>query len=147
NGVPDTTTGTAPGHHEETAGMMAPFTIGAGALLIALGAWGYLGAEEGHRSVTALIPAFFGLALVLLGLLAIKEHLRKHAMPLAAMIGLIGLAVPLARSASSVPELLREGRVIRPIDGKDRDMTRAVVSQLVMAGVCLVFVGLCVNSF
>src|SRR5581483_1239793 len=95
-----------------------------GALLIGLGAWGYLGAEAEHRSVTALIPAFFGLALVLLGLLAFKEHLRKHVMHLAAMIGLIGLAVPLARSAGSVPELLREGRVIKQVDGTDRDMTR-----------------------
>jgi hypothetical protein len=127
--------------------MMALFTISAGGLLIALGAWGYLGAEEGHRSVTALIPAFFGLALILLGLLAFKEHLRKHVMHLAAMIGLIGLVVPLARSAGSVPELIREGRVIKEFDGQKKDMTRAVVSQLVMAGVCLVFVGLCVNSF
>ena len=127
--------------------MMAPFTIGAGTLLIALGAWGYLGTEPDHRSMTALIPAFFGLALVLLGFLAFKEHLRKHVMHLAAMIGLIGLVVPLARSAGSVPELLREGRVIKKINDQDRDMTRAVVSQLAMAGICLVFVGLCVNSF
>jgi hypothetical protein len=43
-----------------------------------------------------------------------------------------------------LPTLLSEGHVQRA-DGSDA--TTAVVVQLVMAVVCLAFVGLCVNSF
>ena len=46
---------------------MGPLTVGFGILFIILGLVGYLP----HRtSITALIPAFFGVAFVLLGLLA-----------------------------------------------------------------------------
>ena len=39
---------------------------------------------------TALIPAAFGLALLLCGALALKESRKKHAMHAAAMVGLLG---------------------------------------------------------
>jgi hypothetical protein len=76
---------------------MASYAVAFGALLIGLGAWGYLGAEEVHRSVTALIPAFVGLPLLLLGFLAFKEKMRKHAMHAAAAIGLLGFVAAAAR--------------------------------------------------
>ncbi len=57
---------------------MANVTIGLGIVLLALGLGSYFG--TGRTSVTALIPAFFGLPLLALGWLALKENVRKHAM-------------------------------------------------------------------
>jgi len=115
---------------------MAPVTIAFGAILIVLGGGFYMAT---HRSsVTALIPAFLGCILVVLGLLAFKEKFRKHAMHLAALFGLIGL---LGGAVMGFP------RLIRMLAGVDVDRPAAIIEQSVMAGVCLVFVGLCVNSF
>jgi hypothetical protein len=115
---------------------MGPVTIGFGIFLIVVGLVGY-GSSETHAP-TALIPAGFGVVLALLGVLALKDSLRKHAMHLAAMVGLIGL---LGAAGMGVPKLitmLSGGNVERPL---------AVISQVVMAAACLVFVGLCVKSF
>ena len=54
------------------------------------------------RPLTALIPAAFGLALVLLGAVAGRsssERTRMHVMHFAALIGLLGLVLPLVRIA------------------------------------------------
>ena len=114
---------------------MAKITIGIGCVLIALGVGSYFG--TGRASVTALIPAFFGLPLALLGVAAVKERLRKHAMHAAAVIGLLGL-VGASRGFASLPALLSGGEVERPV---------AVYVQIAMTLVCLVFVVLCVGSF
>jgi hypothetical protein len=58
--------------------------------LLLLGISSYL--LTGRASTTALIPAYFGAVLGLLGRLARREHLRKHAMHGAALLALIGLA-------------------------------------------------------
>jgi hypothetical protein len=104
-------------------------------VLIALGVGGFAWTEG--RSYTALIPAAVGLLLLILGLLARKDHLRKHAMHAAAMVGLIGLL-------GSVPGLLKLPTLI---SGGEVERPTAVVLQSVMAVLCAVFVGLCVNSF
>ena len=69
---------------------MASTTLLFSVLLILLGVCSYV--LTGARSATALIPAFFGVILGVLGYLARKEHLRKHAMHAAAAIALIGMA-------------------------------------------------------
>ena len=62
-----------------------------GFALAALGAYAYLSAEEADRSVTALIPAFFGLPIALFGIAAIvKPGARKLAMHLVALLALLG---------------------------------------------------------
>jgi uncharacterized membrane protein len=112
-----------------------------GVLLIALGVWGRFGGDLGlwqplgfappeHLSGTALIPAYVGAALVVCGLLALKDSLLKHAMHGAAMIGVLGLAAALGR-------LLAKGY----------DKGIGGVSLVLMAVLCGVFVALCVNSF
>ncbi len=117
-----------------------PFvSILCGALLVALGLDGYydfagLVRPSELHAATALIPAYFGAALVLCGLVALNERLLKHAMHLAAMVGLIGL---LAGAGMGLPKLFA-GDTARPA---------AMRSQLWLAGICLVFVALCVNSF
>jgi hypothetical protein len=111
---------------------VASVSIVFGLLLVALGIGGYVGPEV--KSGTALIPTWFGLALVLLGLVALKENLRKHAMHLAAMVGLLGviggvfsLLLPVFKGAPSDPI--------------------AAGCKAGMTVLCAVFVGLCVNSF
>lgn len=117
-----------------------PFTtIICGALLIILGVGGYIYGmmQDGNASLTALIPALFGIVLAALGAAAQSmENLRKHIMHGAVVIGLLGFLAT-ASSFLKIPALLA-GTVERPA---------AVVSQLIMSLICLVFVILCVKSF
>ena len=114
---------------------MAKITIGLGLVLIALGLGGYFG--TGRESVTALIPALFGLPLLLLGLVALNERRRKHAIHIAVIVGLLG-CVGTARGLMKLPVLLTGGEIARPT---------AVAVQAAMAIVCLIYVLLCVRSF
>lgn len=108
---------------------MGSIAIVFGLALIALGLAGYFG--TGQASVTALIPAGFGVVLLLLGVLALKDSLRKHAMHLAAMVGLLGIVGGLVR-------LVQKGiDVSRP----------ASLCTLLMTLLCAGFVALCVRSF
>lgn len=119
---------------------MAVPTIVISLLLIGVGVFGYTNQdpnpETGKVSMTALIPAFIGGVLLLCGLLAFIESLRKHVMHLAAMIGLFGFVggfMPLQR------QMKLEGAI---------DVTKpSAISGLTMSLLCLIFVGLCVKSF
>jgi hypothetical protein len=102
-----------------------------GLLLIVLGLASYW--LTGRTSITALIPAFFGAAFVLLALAARKEHLRKHMMHAAVAIGLLGLLGTLGRAIPAVVN----GQAGRP----------AVVAQLLTGVLLAVYVGLGVKSF
>jgi hypothetical protein len=110
-------------------------TIAFGLVLIALGVIGYAG--SGGASVTALIPAIFGVVLAALGVLARNEAMRKHAMHGAVLVGLLGF-LGSARGLLSLPALMSGGEIARPT---------AVIAQSVMAILMLLFVGLCVRSF
>ncbi len=109
---------------------MASTTIVFGVLLTLLGLAGYF--LTGTSSLTALIPAIFGLLLLVLGFLARSEAVRKHALHAAAavaLVGCIGALIPLVRT----PVGLRP-----PI---------AVFSQAAMVVLTAVFVALCIRSF
>ena len=114
---------------------MAKITIGLGLVLIALGLGGYFG--TGREHVTALIPAFLGLPLLILGLVALKEHMRRHAMHVAGVIALVGFAGTV-RGLMKLPVLLTGGELVRPA---------AVPLQAAVAILCLIFVLLCIWSF
>src|SRR5688572_11422375 len=109
---------------------MAYTTIVFGLVLTALGLAGYLLA--GGVSVTALIPAFFGIVLLVLGVLARSEALRKHAMHAAAAVALIGFV-------GAFMSLLRAPFATRS--------ALANFSQVAMALLTAVFVWMCVRSF
>ena len=110
---------------------MAPIAMLFGTLLVILGGVLYGMAEV--KSVTALIPSFFGIALIVLGVIArTGDKARKHAMHVAALLGVIGFVMPLVRA---LPMAL-EGT-----------MTLPVVGSLIMAALCAIFVILCVKSF
>jgi hypothetical protein len=105
-----------------------------GILLIAVGAWGYLTSEQADLSITALIPAFIGLPLVVLGLLALKDSFRKHAMHIASALGLIGF-------------LASAGRLVQKSISDGFALGKATLSTSLTALLCAAFVGLCVKSF
>ena len=102
-----------------------------GLILIVLGVASYV--LTGRASVTALIPALFGAVLVICALVARNEAARKHAMHAAVAVGLIGALAALGRG---VPAAL-DGGATRP----------AVLSQLIMGGLLLIYVALGVQSF
>ena len=102
-----------------------------GLILIVLGVASYT--LTGRTSVTALIPAFFGAVLVICALIARRESARKHAMHAAVAVGMVGLLGALARA---VPAAL-DGDATRP----------AVMAQLAMGALLLVYVALGVRSF
>lgn len=104
-----------------------------GGLQIALGIIVYL--ATGSKSVTALIPSFLGILLVISGVIALKPNLRKHAMHGAAMLGLLGTLLPLGRA---IPALAR---------GKANISDLSIISMLLMAALSLIFLVLCVRSF
>jgi hypothetical protein len=114
---------------------LAGTTIAFGVVLIVLGMAGYAG--SGGASVTALIPAIFGVVLAALGALARNEGMRKHAMHGAVLVGLLGF-LGSARGLLQLPALMSGGEVARPT---------AVIAQSVMAILMLLFVVLCVRSF
>lgn len=105
-----------------------------GRLLILLGIIGYgYGIYSGAASFTALIPAIFGLILMVLGHIASsKESLRKHIMHAAVVVGLLGFLLPAGRILSTLGNF---------------KFSFAAAMLILMAVLCGAFVALCVKSF
>jgi len=117
---------------------MAKVAIGFGLMLVLLGAFSY--ATTGHHP-TALIPAWFGLAIALSGVLASTEDAKKRMlwMHIAVTLGLIGFLFPLVMALKSI--------ILSHADGVALARPAAVHAQLEMAVVCGIFVAFCVRSF
>jgi hypothetical protein len=117
---------------------MAKVTLVFAALLIALGLAGFVGTGSQHP--TALIPAWFGVALGIFGWLAISpsEKRRKLFMHVNVTIGLLGFL-------GGASEALR-GYLHAKAAGVAPDMI-ALASKLTMTLLLLVYVILCVQSF
>ena len=102
--------------------------IAIGTLLVIQGIGFYIGTDS--RSVTALIPAFVGLPILLMGLLAFKESARMHAMHVAAALGVLGLLAAIGRIATAGLSLSAAG-----------------ISLMIMVLLTSSFVLVCVKSF
>ncbi|MBC8869868.1 MAG: hypothetical protein H8E44_10640 [Planctomycetes bacterium] len=79
---------------------MARTTIIFGALLTLLGVGFFVGiamAQGAVPSLTALIPAFVGIPILILGVVALKDAYRKHAMHVVSVLALLGLLAPVLR--------------------------------------------------
>ena len=113
---------------------MPSTSVWIGRILIIIGIVGYAyGFFAGKASITALIPAFFGIVMLLLGHFAsAREALSKHLMHAAVLVALIGFILPAGRLISMLGSLT---------------LNAAVLSQLSMSVVCLIFVVLAVRSF
>jgi peptidoglycan/LPS O-acetylase OafA/YrhL len=107
---------------------MPRIAIVMGLLMVIQGVGFYFG--TGMTSVTALIPTFVGAPILLLGLLALRESLRMHAMHFAAVLGLLGLLAALGR-----------------IGMAGLSVSAASTSLLLMVLLCAVFLALCIKSF
>ena len=90
----------------------------------------------GGVSLTALIPAAFGLVIALSGVLARDERMRKHAMHAAVFVALLGFLGSL-RGVLQIGEVF-DGTAARPA---------AVVSQTIMAVLTLGYIVIAVRSF
>ena len=113
---------------------MPNYAIWFGRLLVLVGIIGYAyGMYNGNASLTALIPAVFGIVLMVLGHISqAKESMRKHLMHVAMLFGTLGFLLPAGRLLSKIGEI---------------SMNAAVVSQIAMAVICLIFVILGIRSF
>ena len=113
---------------------MPSVTIALGVALIVLGLAGYF--LTGAVSVTALIPAAFGLVLAICGAIARDAGKRKHAMHAAVVVALLGF-LGSARGLLQIGALLN-GTAARPA---------AVISQTIMAVLTLGYIVMAVRSF
>lgn len=112
---------------------MPALTIAIGLILIALGAAGYFSADVDSRSVTALIPAFFGVPILLLGVVAqLKPRARKHAMHGAVALALLGA---IGAGMQGLPKL---GTLLSDYGSLERPL--ATLMQVLMTGLCVVLV-------
>ena len=117
---------------------MARITIVFGVLLALLGV-GFYFATVPHAP-TSLIPLYFGIILVLLGALANTEDAKRRMlfMHIAVTVGLLGFLFPFIRAVPGAIKMLQGVAVAHPL---------AIEEQMLMALLCLIFVGLCVRSF
>ena len=75
-----------------------------GGAQVVVGFAGYLQSEPEHRSLTALIPAGFGLIIAISGaIVAMAPSTRKHAMHAAATAALLAVVLVGGRAASKFP--------------------------------------------
>ena len=108
-----------------TAARTVRFGIAGGAVLVALGLVAYVLTD--FSSVTALIPSFFGLAFLALGLVgrdAARERLAVYGLAVLSLVGIAGST----RGLTDLLALATGGSVELPV---------AAVSQGVMTLVCL----------
>jgi hypothetical protein len=117
---------------------MARLTIVVGLILIVLGVAVFV--ATGSYAPTALIPAYFGVLLGILGVLARTPDSKRRMlwMHIAVTVGLVGCIFPGWRGLGDLIAQAHGVAVPRPV---------AMKEELAMAAVCLVFVLLCVRSF
>jgi hypothetical protein len=118
---------------------MARVTMIIGFVLVAVGIafWGI----TGRVAPTALIPCYFGIALMICGARARTEDLKRRMlyMHVAVIIGLLGFVFPGIRGGMALAK--------KHATGMDVMAPRAVEEQLLMAIICLVFTAMCIRSF
>ena len=104
---------------------MAIVTAGFGLLLVVLGLGGYFGTRR--VSKTALIPAYIGLPILVLGLIALSGPATRPALIAATVVAVLGFCGA-ARGLPKLLGMLSGATVERPI---------AAIMQSVMAILCL----------
>jgi hypothetical protein len=114
---------------------MAKLTIVFGVLLAVVGVGFWI--ATGRVETAALHPAGLGLLLALCGLLANTENSKRRMlwMHIAAMLGLLGFLITGVRA------------VIQVVKGTTAVNPAAFDERVVVALLCLAFVGSCVRSF
>jgi hypothetical protein len=106
---------------------MHRWTILFGLLLVAIGLGGYYFADA--KQPMALIPAVLGIAMFVCGVVAAQGAMRRLAMHVAALIGMIGFVGPMVTIFNDITN------------------TAEVLAKGLTSALCLMFVLMCVNSF
>ena len=114
---------------------MARFSIILGIILIALGLISYFGISS--ESITALIPTFLGIPILILGYLALNEKYLKHAMHGALVLVILGFG-------GTVGGLIK---FFRMLGGEVFERSSAITVQAIMALLCLIFLIFAIKSF
>lgn len=114
---------------------MAKLSIVYGLIFVLMGLYGYFGISR--ESITALIPSFFGVPMLVLGWLGLNERYLKHTMHGAAVLTLLGFA-------GTAGGLIK---FFKMLGGAELERPAAVTVQAIMAVLCLVFLILAVKSF
>jgi len=114
---------------------MAKISISFGIIFIILGLVSYFGISS--ESITALIPAFLGIPVLVLGFVGLNEKYLKHSMHGAAVLMLIGFG-------GTVSGLIK---FFRMLGGEVFERPSAITVQAIMAVLCLVFLIFAVKSF
>jgi hypothetical protein len=114
---------------------MAKFSIIFGIILIILGLYSYFGISS--ESITALIPTFLGIPVLILGFLALNEKFLKHAMHGAAALMLLGFG-------GTVGGLIK---FFKLLGGEVFERPSAITIQAIMAVICLIFLVFAIISF
>jgi uncharacterized membrane protein len=109
---------------------MPKISVFLGFLLSVLGLYGYFG--MGEVSITALIPLFIGVPIIILGVLAFDEQRLKHSMHAVSVLILLGLIGCLYRLTHKI--------IIGNIDGSS-------IILILMSAICIIFLILAINSF
>lgn len=114
---------------------MAKLSITYGVIFILIGLISYFGISS--ESITALIPAFFGIPMLVLGWLGLNENYLKHSMHGAAVLMLLGFF-------GTVGGLIK---FFKMLGGVQPERPAAITVQAIMAVMCLVFLIFAVKSF
>ncbi|HIG81513.1 MAG TPA: hypothetical protein EYQ62_07740 [Verrucomicrobiales bacterium] len=109
---------------------MHRWTILFGLLLVAIGLGGYYFADA--KQPMALIPAVLGIAMFVCGVVAAQGAMRRLAMHVAALIGMIGFVGPMVTIFNDITNTAN---------------TAEVLAKGLTSALCLMFVLMCVNSF
>jgi len=113
---------------------MIAITLIFGAVLTLAGVVGYVASDS--ASFTALIPSMVGVLLLICGLIARKETLRRHAIHAALAVALLG-------ALGSLMNVLRIGELF----AGTAERPSAVIVSTVMFGVLVVYLVLGIRSF
>lgn len=114
---------------------MPKFSIALGIIFIIMGLYGYFVISS--ESITALIPTFFGIPLLIFGWLGLNDKYLKHTMHAAAVLTLLGFI-------GTVGGLIK---FFRMIGGEEMERPAAVTVQAIMAILCLLFLIFAIKSF
>jgi fucose 4-O-acetylase-like acetyltransferase len=116
---------------------MAKITVLFGVLLIILGAASFI--LTGHKFPTSLIPAAFGILLVIFGSMAETPETRRRMlfMHIAVTVGLLGFL-------ATAPALFSAWQLFK---GKLFPYPAAIEEKAAMSVLLLIYVVLCVRSF
>lgn len=114
---------------------MAKLSIVYGVILILMGLIAYFWIRS--ESITALIPTFVGIPMLILGWLGLNEKYLKHTMYIASVLMLLGFG-------GTVGGLIKFFRIL---GGEEFERASAVTVQAIMALLCLVFLIFAVKSF